>query len=426
MDHAAALSQDSRIASLDVARGIAVLGILLMNIVGMGLPFAYDDPTVAGGATGLNLLAWRINAVFFEGTMRGLFTILFGASALLFTFRALARDPHGSPAHAYFRRMILLMIFGLVNGYVFLWDGDILFLYGLIGMLLYPLRHLSPKQLLTLAVVVLVLQTGVSLHEHRSYRELMTNAVEAQATEERGEELTDQEREAIAAWEEERGYFKPDPSQIDFAVEAMRGGYASAFEYMRDRVWYSHTTGLVEFGIGDALMMMLLGMALFKLGVLSGRAETRTYVTMCFVGYAAGLCINLYELILLERNDFSITALMRSFLTYDYGRIPMTLGHLALILLFCRSNVLPNLQARFAAVGKMALTNYLSHSVIGLFLFTGAGLALYNQLERHQLYYFVVAIWIFQLWWSPLWLKRHRYGPLEWLWRKGAYGRKVM
>lgn len=426
MDHSAALSQDSRITALDVTRGIAVLGILLMNIVGMGLPFAYEDPTIAGGATDANLFVWRVNALFFEGTMRGLFTILFGASALLFSFRALARDPQGSPTRAYFRRMILLVIFGLINGYVFLWDGDILFLYGLIGMLLYPLRHLSPKQLLTLAVVALLVQTGVNIHEHRSYHTLMTKALEAQATEERGEELSESQRAAIAAFEEERNYFKPDASQIDFAVDAMRGSYASAFDYMRDRVWYSHTTGLVEFGIGDALMMMLLGMALFKLGVLSGRAETRTYIMMCVAGYAVGLCINLYELILLERNDFSINALIRSFLTYDYGRIPMTLGHLGAILLFCRSNILPNLQARLAAVGKMALTNYLSQSVIGLFLFTGAGLALHNQLERHELYYIVIAIWIAQLWWSPLWLKSHRYGPMEWLWRKGAYGVKVM
>lgn len=423
MDHSA-LSQDSRITSLDVARGIAVLGILLLNIVGMGLPFAYEDPTVAGGATGPNLLVWRVNALLFEGTMRGLFTILFGASALLFTFRALARDPQGSPTRAYFRRMLLLVVFGLINGYVLLWDGDILFQYGLVGMLLYALRHRSPKQLLIAAFIVLVLQTGVYIGEQRGYQALLTNALDAQATEERGEELSEAQRAAIAALDEERGYFKPSAAQIDSAVDAMRGSYTSAADYMRDRVWYSQTTGLVRYGFGDALMMMLLGMALFKLGVLSGRAETRTYVTMCIAGYLVGLCVNLYELILLERNDFSITALMRSFLTYDLGRIPMTLGHLGLILLFCRSSALPNLKERLAAVGKMALTNYLSQSVFGLFLFTGAGLALYNQLERHQLYYIVVAIWILQLWWSPLWLKSHRYGPMEWLWRKGVYGGK--
>lgn len=421
MDHSAALSQDSRITSLDVARGIAVLGILLLNIVGMGLPFAYEDPTVAGGATGPNLLVWRVNALLFEGTMRGLFTILFGASALLFTFRALARDPQGSPTRAYFRRMLLLVVFGLINGYVLLWDGDILFQYGLAGMLLYALRHRSPKQLLIAALIVFVLQTGVYVAEQRGYQELLANAIDAQATQERGEELSDAQRAAIAALEEEHGYFKPSAAQIDSAVDAMRDSYASAADYMHDRVWYSQTTGLMKYGMGDALMMMLLGMALFKLGVLSGRAETRTYVTMCILGYVVGLCVNLYELILLELNDFSITALMRSFLTYDLGRIPMTLGHLGLILLFCRSSALPNLKERLAAVGKMALTNYLAQSVFGLFLFTGAGLALYNQLERHQLYYIVVAIWILQLWWSPLWLRSHRYGPMEWLWRKGVY-----
>ena len=422
MDHSAAPSSDSRIASLDIARGIAVLGILLLNIVGMGLPFAYEDPSVAGGATGWNLTAWRINSLLFEGTMRGLFTILFGASAVLFSFRALARDPHTSPAKPYFRRMILLVVIGLINGYVLLWDGDILFLYGVLGMMLYPLRHRSPKQLLVAAAVVLVLQTGVSVLQYRGYQELVANGVEAQAAEERGEPLTQQQRSSLSALEEELENFKPSAAQIDFAVDAMRRSYASAFDYMRDRVWYSHTTGLLKFGLGDALMMMLLGMALFKLGVLSGRAETRTYVIMCVVGYGIGLSVNLYEIVLLERNDFSVTALMRSFLTYDFGRVPLTLGHLGLILLFCRSNALPKLKVRLAAVGKMALTNYLAQSLFGLFLFTGAGLALYNHLERHELYYLVVAIWIVQLWWSPLWLQHHRHGPMEWLWRRGAYG----
>jgi uncharacterized protein len=318
--------------------------------------------------------------------------------------------------------MILLVVIGLINGYVLLWDGDILFLYGLLGMLLYPLRHRSPKQLLVTAAVILVLQTGVSVLQYRGYQELVANGIEAQAAEERGEPLTEQQRSSLVALEDELENFKPSPAQIDFAVDAMRRSYASAFEYMLDRVWYSHTTGLLKFGLGDALMMMLLGMGLFKLGVLSGRAETRTYVIMCVVGYGIGLSVNLYEIVLLERNDFSVTALMRSFLTYDVGRVPLTLGHLGLILLFCRSNALPKLKVRLAAVGKMALTNYLAQSLFGLFLFTGAGLALYNQLERHQLYYLVVAIWIAQLWWSPLWLMHHRHGPMEWLWRRGAYG----
>lgn len=422
MDHVPALSSDSRIASLDVARGIAVLGILLLNIVGMGLPFAYEDPSVAGGATGWNLAVWRINALLFEGTMRGLFTILFGASALLFSFRALARDPHTSPAAAYYRRMLVLLLIGLINGYVLLWDGDILFLYGLLGLLLYPIRHLRPKQLLIGAAIVLLAQTSFGIYQYQDYRALLAEATQAQAAADSGAQLTERQQQALSDFEQELQYFKPSAAQIDSAVESMRTSYASAFGYMRERIWYAHTTGLLKFGLGDALMMMLLGMALFKLGVLSGRAETRTYVRMCIAGYAIGLSVNAYELILIEGNDFSVSAFAQSFVTYDLGRVPLTVGHLGLILLFCRSHALPTLKLRLAAVGKLALTNYLTQSVVGLLLFTGAGFALYNQLERHQLYYCVLAIWATQLWLSPLWLQTHRHGPMEWLWRKMAYG----
>ena len=117
-----------RIGLLDVTRGIGVLGILLMNIVGFGLPDAYEDPTNWGGHEGANLMVFRVASLFFEGTMRGLFTLLFGAGALLFLTR---EGPTSSGAmsrtHLYYRRTILLIVFGLLNGYVFLWEGDILF-----------------------------------------------------------------------------------------------------------------------------------------------------------------------------------------------------------------------------------------------------------------------------------------------------------
>src|SRR5918992_3855337 len=123
-----------------------------------------------------------------------------------------------------------------------------------------------------------------------------------------------------------------------------------------------------------------------------------------------------------ERAGFSVDALMASYLTYDLGRLPMTLGHLGAIMLMYRYGVFTRAQRVLAAVGRMALTNYMAHSVICLFVFTGAGLALYGQLERHELYYIVLAIWIAQLIWSPLWLKYFRFGPMEWVWRKMTYG----
>jgi uncharacterized protein len=102
----------------------------------------------------------------------------------------------------------------------------------------------------------------------------------------------------------------------------------------------------------------------------------------------------------------------------------MTLGHIGLIGLLYRMPALSGAMRTFAATGQMALTNYLSQSVICMFVFTGAGLALYGHLERHELYYVVAAIWIAQLIWSPLWLRRFRFGPAEWLWRSLTYWRR--
>ena len=109
--------------------------------------------------------------------------------------------------------------------------------------------------------------------------------------------------------------------------------------------------------------------------------------------------------------------------TYQLGRLGMGLGYLSVVMLVCQSEMLPRLRRALAAVGRMALTNYLMHSFICMVVFTGAGLGLVGQLERWELYPVVVAIWLFQLWLSPRWLARYRYGPVEWLWRTLTYGR---
>jgi uncharacterized protein len=176
-------------------------------------------------------------------------------------------------------------------------------------------------------------------------------------------------------------------------------------------------------GIVECFGMMLLGMALLKLGVLTGASPNRVYLALMVVGYTIGLSVNVSEIRQLEGADFAPEALMNVLLTYDLGRVPMTLGHLGLIGLICRAPRLAGASRVFAAVGQMALTNYLTQSLICLLLFTGAGLALYGQFARHELYYIVVAIWVVQLIWSPLWLRHFRYGPAEWLWRSATYWR---
>jgi uncharacterized protein len=412
-----------RIGMLDTTRGIAVLGILLMNITGFGLPHAYDDPTNWGGAAGANLAVWRVNSLLFEGTMRGLFTLLFGASALLFIERHGARSTGLRPADLYFRRMLWLIAFGLFNGYVLLWDGDILFFYGVVGLLLFVFRNMSWRRLILLATGVMLLQTVVTTVEWINYRDLRAEAHAAELKRASGTPVTRAEQESIEAFALISNEFKPTRMELEETVARTRQSYASAFDVVRGRTWFMETTFFFRHGLLESLGMMLLGMALLKLGVLSGEAPARTHLLLMVLGYALGLAVNLFEVRQLQAANFATDVLVRSYLTYDLGRIPTTLGHLGLIGLMCRYASCGATNRMFAAVGQMALSNYLLQSFICMLLFTGAGLALYGQLERHELYYFVLAIWVVQLILSPLWLRYFRFGPAEWLWRSLTYWR---
>ncbi len=145
-----------RIQSLDLIRGVALFGILLMNITLFGLPMAYSDPTVYGGATGANLWAWIITTVGFEGTQRATFSILFGAGLILLTSRL---DSAGrvDAADIFHRRALWLVVFGVIHAYLILWIGEILYFYGLTALFMYPLRKLSSRALLSMAAAGLVL-----------------------------------------------------------------------------------------------------------------------------------------------------------------------------------------------------------------------------------------------------------------------------
>lgn len=144
---ASPVAESERLQSLDTLRGVALFGILLMNITGFGLPFAYGDPTNFGGATGANLWAWITTNMVFEGNQRGLFSLLFGAGVVALATR---RESAGSAdaADLHYRRMMLMVVFGMIHSYLLLWTGEILFFYGVIGMFLYPLRKLAPRVLL--------------------------------------------------------------------------------------------------------------------------------------------------------------------------------------------------------------------------------------------------------------------------------------
>lgn len=185
-----------RISAVDTVRGVALLGILLINIVSFALPAdAYDEPSIAGGATGINLATWTINYVLFEGKMRALFSMLFGAGVVLLSSRLEQRDPTAAVADIYYRRVLWLLAFGLVHAYFF-WEGDILYFYAVSGLILFPFRKLKPKALILTGVLVLAVLIPKNLREARGDRLLYDKAAAADAAAAAGETLTEGQRDA--------------------------------------------------------------------------------------------------------------------------------------------------------------------------------------------------------------------------------------
>ncbi len=414
------VADSERIQSLDVLRGFALLGILLLNILGFGLHSAgYFNPEFGAGSDAtraLNLGIWAGVDVLFEGAMRALFSILFGAGVVLFT-----TGERGKGARLHYARNFWLLAFGFFDAYVLLWSGDILITYALAGMLLYPLRNVAPWRLIISAGVLTVLLTLMSSAFHFGLDQArQASLVVAEAD---GEVVDAGLIAGAEAWADFMAGYDPEPDAVQAELEARRGSYASAFafnvEYMKDTLAF--TIPVILFW--DALVMMLLGMALFRLGVLDGSRTLSFYAKLSVWGFGLGLAINGWESWQALAHGFDpldTHANMRP--TYHLGRLTMALGYIGLVMMICRTLSLPGLRARLAAVGRMALTNYLMHSLICVYLFTGAGLALVGALERWQLYLVVLAIWAVQLLVSPWWLERYRFGPVEWLWRALTYG----
>ena len=416
-------SRDTRIDSLDVLRGVAILGILLMNIIDFGLPEAYDNPTTYGGSTGADLWSWITNTMLFEGTLRGLFTLLFGAGVVLFT-RRLEKAQVTEAADLHVRRMLWLIVFGVVNSHVFLWLGDILWEYGVVGLMLYAFRKTAVRTLLVLSAAILIAISIRGVFDVLALQSQRHAADVALAVKAAGGVLSKTQQEAVDTWSTSLQDLKPDAERLSQEIAGMRGSWPAVFRTVTDHTFYLRTTYFYRYGFAEDFATMLLGIALFALGALQGQWTLRRYALLTVAGYALGLLVNTLETTAVIRSGFDVITLQWTLsASYQLGRVPMTLGHLGLIMLIWKSGVFPAALRRLASVGRMALTNYMTQSLMCTFIFSGLGFGLYARLSRHELYYVVGAIWVVQLIWSPLWLARFQYGPAEWAWRSLTYGR---
>lgn len=400
----------TRYKSLDAIRGFAVMGILLMNIVAFAMPeAAYISPIAWGGTTPPDLLSWGVMWVLVDGKMRGLFSMLFGASMLLVYESAQARDGSGRQTH--FSRMLWLLFFGAIHYYL-IWFGDILMLYALCGLCGVFLLKRDEEGLRKSAILLFILAFfmmaliagGLFAYQFAASRPGATQDI-------------------VDGYNEMRVQLGiADPSAYAKDIALMRGSWwGIAAQQLTDGILNPVATFMMS--ALETLGLMALGMYLFRTGFLTGALADAEYQQAMKRAYTIGLPPLAAMAVYNWTTGFDPITNMAIFLCISMPfRIAVMLGHAALLMLVIRRLAASPLLARVEAAGKAAFTNYLGTSILMTGLFYGWGLGQFGYWSRWQVYLVVPVVCAIMLLWSKPWLDRFHYGPLEWLWRSLARG----
>jgi len=394
---AAPVQAGERIAAIDVLRGFAVLGILMMNVQSYSMiEAAYLNPSANDKLAGTGVAVWFVTHVFFDTKFLSIFSMLFGAGMALMSERAASRGASATGVH--YRRQFWLLVIGLAHAHL-IWYGDILVPYALCGFLLYSLRNVRPWRLLVVGFAMTAVTPLFFLAGDAS--------IPAMPPEVRVE--------LESGW-------TPPSEAIEEETATYRGSFGEQFPVRSGSALELETSVFLIVFLWRSGGLMLVGMALFRLGILSARAERKTYVRFATAGLGLGLPIVLAGVLFNTRHDFAFEHSMFQGSLFNYvGSLGVFLGYVGLVMLAVQAGFLSAFQRRLQAAGRMALTNYISQSVICTLLFYGHGLALFERTGRLEQVGIVIVIWALQLIWSPWWLARFRFGPLEWLWRSLTY-----
>jgi uncharacterized protein len=361
-------------------------------------------PMAAGGDGLSSQISYLFSFIFVDGKMRGLFSLLFGASMALIIERAEAKGENAKKVH--YSRMFWLAVFGFAH-YLFIWWGDILFLYAAIGSIAFLMHHWEPRRLIKWALIVYGL--GFLLYALQfgglQFLQLMASIPGADA------EVVRQYKEIMAS----------DELSLNFANEiaTYSGNYSGILARRFGDLW--HLATLVLQSITETLPLMMLGMAMLKNGFLTGQWDSADYARWARRMLIPGLILNALLAFWVFASGFDLITALAAFMAWSLiPRLMITIGYAALFILLIRRMAGTAFIARVAAAGQAAFTNYLGTSIVMSTIFYGYGLGLYNQMPRASLWLFVIGAWVVMLLWSKPWLDRFRYGPLEWLWRSLA------
>jgi uncharacterized protein len=421
-----------RVAAIDVIRGFALLGILGPNILAFSWPSSVQFApeliaqtlTLTSNASPnalANDLGHTLVQVFFHGKMMCLFSMLFGAGVLLYARkfdrqpatacpacgldltaidagprdrcpdcgeRNPARIPKLSEGAAlWYTRCAWLLAIGLLHAFL-LWYGDILVWYAATGLgLVWWIRRIPPAAQIAIGVLLYLFGTGMLTG-------FMLMGLHFQG---------------------------PEALLGDYAgeVRAYTGAYTDMLGFRAGQLLFTYLF-LLPLGFGFSLTgLMTLGMALARLGVLTGQRSDRFYLVLSVCGLTIGLTLTLVFLALLER-----TVELPGFIFMGAGQlvgIPTALGYASVLILLVRRGWLKPITHALSAVGRMALSNYLLQTILCTTLFYGYGVGLFGRVQYPTLWLVVVGVWATNIAFSLLWLRVFRFGPAEWIWRSLTY-----
>lgn len=405
MTEVAAQSAGNRIVTLDVIRGIAVMGIFSVNVIAFAMIFpAYMNPSAMGLEGEADLLTWFANYIVIDGKMRSLFSMLFGASMLLVIDRAVAAGRSGAATH--YRRIFVLGAIGLFHFY-FIWFGDILFLYAVTGAVAFLFRNSSIKKLIGWSIGLFTVSTL-----------LMSLGAFGLAQVEEAAKASGASQQQVAAWEEASAWGKQSEEKTNAEVVRSRAPFGVRAKHMLTERTFEPLAYLPMM-LPETLALMLLGMAGYRGGYLTGDWPDRSYRRIALWTLSLGAVVSAAFGFWTWRSGFDLTVIFLSMMgLLTPVRAAMALGYAALIILLFRQ---PSaVRDRFAAVGRCAFTNYLGTSILAAVIFFGDGFGLFGSLSRFEAWLVVPFFWLLMLAWSNPWLERFNYGPFEWLWRSLA------
>lgn len=386
-----------RLFSLDVVRGLAVLGILAVNAMTFAWPFVVSsNPALQPGFDAGAAEGWQVMHVFFQDKMRTLFSMLFGVS--IFLIGGERSDP--ARGKLLRTRLFWLAVFGLIHGLAF-WFGDILLLYAWTGLFVMLVRSWSARRLLIVGVSLNVICSAL-------YVGLMSSLAFAPP------EATTQAMEG-AGWIE-------DPARLEAMIAAFRDDAVSVSLQVVKQWLETSPFMLIAFLPATAALMMI-GMGLFKAGVLAGRSPAWVYGLFIALG-AGALWLIWGETAAVIAADFPFVETMSK--PFNSFLAPLaSLAYASVLILLARFGLKAILHP-LACAGRMAFTNYLTQTLIMTTIFYGGrGLGWYGQIGWPEMWMVIGGVWAAQLIWSPLWLSVFRMGPLEWGWRCLTYRRRV-